>query len=165
PATGTMWITDHGPRGGDELNRVLRGGNYGWPVVSYGIHYDGRVFTTETARVGMTPPDFVWTPSIGTSGLTLYHGDAFPWWRGNALAGGMVGEQLARVTLEGPRAVGEEKLLSGVLGRIRDVRTGPDGLVYLALEGLGRGALSPIVRLEPVQSDIEPPHPTRTPGG
>lgn len=157
PETGTLWITDHGPRGGDELNRVVRAGNYGWPVLTYGIHYDGRVITDETERPGMISPDFVWVPSIGTSGLTLYRGDRFPWWRGNALAGGMVGEQLARVTLGTGRALGEEKLLAGAVGRIRDVRTGPDGLVYLALEGLGRGALSPIVRLEPVESDIQSP--------
>ncbi len=157
PATGELWITDHGPRGGDELNRVVRAGNYGWPVLTYGIHYDGRVITDETERPGMISPDFVWVPSIGTSGLTLYRGDRFPWWRGNALAGGMVGEQLARVTLGAGRALGEEKLLAGALGRIRDVRTGPDGLVYLALEGLGRGALSPIVRLEPMESDIQSP--------
>ena len=164
PETGDLWITDHGPRGGDELNRVDRAGNYGWPVLTYGIHYDGRVITDETERPGMVSPHFVWVPSIGTSGLTLYRGDRFPWWRGNALAGGMVGEQLARVTLGEGRALGEEKLLSGVLGRIRDVRTGPDGLVYLALEGLGRGALSAIVRLEPVDSDIQPP-PTSSEGG
>lgn len=163
--TGELWITDHGPRGGDELNRVVRAGNYGWPVVTYGIHYDGRVITDETTRADMVSPDFVWVPSIGTSGLTLYDGDAFPWWHGDALAGGMVGEQLARVIREGSRAVGEEKLLHGVLGRIRDVRTGPDGLVYLALEGLGRGARSPIVRLEPVVSEIESPPPALTNNG
>jgi glucose/arabinose dehydrogenase len=165
PGTGALWITDHGPRGGDELNRVIRGGNYGWPVLTYGIHYDGRVITGETERVGMVTPHYVWVPSIGTSGLTLYRGDSFPWWRGNALAGGMVGEQLARIALGDGRALGEEKLLVGVLGRIRDVRTGPDGLVYLALEGLGRGALSPIVRLEPMESDIEPPPTGRFQGG
>ena len=163
--TGQLWITDHGPRGGDELNRVVRGGNYGWPVLTYGIHYDGRVITRETERAGMVSPDYVWVPSIGTSGLTLYRGDAFPWWRGNALAGGMVGEQLARIILGDARALGEEKLLVGVLGRIRDVRTGPDGYVYLALEGLGRGALSPIVRLEPVESDMESPPGGRSEGG
>jgi len=158
PHTGSLWITDHGPRGGDELNQVVRGGNYGWPVVSHGVHYNGVVFTTETSRPGMESPRWIWTPSIGTSGLTLYDGDAFPWWRGNAFAGGLVGEQLGRITLEGGSdVVSEETLLSGVLGRIRDVRTGPDGFLYLAIEGLGRGALTDVVRMEPVEGAVRPP--------
>jgi len=166
PRTGALWITDHGPRGGDELNQVVRGGNYGWPVVSYGVHYNGEVFTTETTRPGMESPRWTWIPSIGTSGLTFYEGDAFPWWRGNAFAGGLVGEQLGRITLEGGSdAVSEETLLSGVLGRIRDVRTGPDGLLYLAIEGLGRGALTDVVRMEPVAGEVRPPPSSATKQG
>lgn len=155
PSTGDVWSNEHGPRGGDELNLISGGRNYGWPVVSRGINYDGTVYTTDASGDGVESPRFVWTPSIGASGMMIYRGDAFPWWRGSAFVGGMVGEQLARVTLEGTDALGVETLLEGELGRIRDVREGPDGLVYLALEHAEN--LTPVVRLEPVASDVMPP--------
>ena len=155
PGTGNVWSNEHGPRGGDELNLISGGGNYGWPVVSHGINYDGTVYTAEAYGEGVESPRFVWTPSIGISGMMIYRGDAFPWWKGSAFAGGMVGEQLARVTLEGVDALGVETLLHGELGRIRDVREGPDGLIYLALEHAEE--LTAIVRLEPVASDVMPP--------
>ena len=166
PLTGDVWANEHGPRGGDELNLIVGGANYGWPVVSHGINYDGTVFTNETQRSGLESPRFVWTPSIGVSGMMIYRGDRFPWWRGNAFVGGLVGQQLARVTLagqgeaqgegqdEGRGAVSLETLLEGELGRIRDVREGPDGLIYLALEHIEE--LTAVVRLEPVPNDIEP---------
>lgn len=154
PLTGAVWANEHGPRGGDELNLIVGGANYGWPVVSHGINYDGTVFTNERHRAGLESPRFVWTPSIGVSGMMIYRGDSFPWWRGNAFVGGLVGQQLARVTLEGQNAVSLETLLEGELGRIRDVREGPDGFIYLALEHLEE--LSAVVRLEPVANDIEP---------
>ena len=153
--TGDLWSNEHGPRGGDELNLVARGGNYGWPVVSHGINYDGTVYTTEASRPGVESPRFVWVPSIGISGMMIYRGDEFPWWRGSAFVGGMVGQQLGRVTLEGTDALGVETLLQGELGRIRDVREGPDGLIYLALEHAEE--LTAVVRLEPVASDVMPP--------
>lgn len=156
PITGEVWANEHGPRGGDELNLIARGGNYGWPVVSHGIHYNGSVFTTEMYRKGMESPVFVWIPSIGSSGLMIYSGDKFPWWQGSAFVGGMVGEQLARVSLAGQRAISEETLLGGVLGRIRDVRQGPDGFIYLALEDDKR-LLTEVVRLEPVAGEVAPP--------
>lgn len=156
PVTGEVWATEHGPRGGDELNLIVRGGNYGWPVVSYGIHYNGSVFTKEMYRKGIEAPVFVWIPSIGTSGLMIYSGDKFPWWQGSVFVGGMVGERLMRVTLAGQRAVSEETLLGGVLGRIRDVRQGPDGFIYLAIEDDKR-LLTEVVRLEPVAGDVAPP--------
>ena len=152
PGTGDVWSNEHGPRGGDELNLIAGGGNYGWPVVSHGINYDGTVYTTDASGDGMESPRFVWTPSIGISGMMIYRGDAFPWWKGSAFVGGMVGEQLARVTLEGTDALGVETLLHGELGRIRDVREGPDGLIYLALEHAED--LTAVVRLEPVASDV-----------
>ena len=158
PVTGDVWSNEHGPRGGDELNLIVSGRNYGWPVVSFGINYDGRVITPDTQRPGMESPRFVWLPSIGTSGLMFYSGDRFPWWRGSAFVGGLVGEQIARVSLSGGIAVTEETLLGGVLGRVRDVRQGPDGLIYLALEGdRGGSPLADVVRLEPSAGDVAPP--------
>lgn len=155
PGTGEVWSNEHGPRGGDELNLISGGGNYGWPVASHGINYDGTVYTTDASGEGMESPRFVWTPSIGISGMMIYRGDAFPWWKGSAFVGGMVGEQLGRVILEGTDALGVETLLPGELGRIRDVREGPDGLIYLALEHAED--LTAVVRLEPVASDVMPP--------
>jgi glucose/arabinose dehydrogenase len=155
PASGRIWLTEHGPRGGDELNLVARGANYGWPVVSYGVHYDGKVFTTETSRVGLASPVLAWVPSIGVSGLMVYAGDKFPWWTGSLFAGGLVGERLDRITLDGDRAVSQEVLLASRIGRIRDVRQGPDGFIYLALEEMSQP--SAVVRLEPVPNDIAGP--------
>ena len=155
PGTGDVWSNEHGPRGGDELNLIAGGGNYGWPVVSHGINYDGTAYTKDASGDGMESPRFVWTPSIGISGMMIYRGDAFPWWKGSAFAGGMVGEQLARVILEGTDALGVETLLHGELGRVRDVREGPDGLIYIALEHAEE--LTAVVRLEPVASDVMPP--------
>jgi glucose/arabinose dehydrogenase len=154
PETGDIWLNEHGPRGGDELNLILPGRNYGWPVVSLGINYDGTLITEHTDLAWMESPRFAWIPSLGTSGTMVYRGDAFPWWRGNVFVGGMAGAQLARVTFEGHVALSGEALLEGVLGRIRDVREGPDGFIYLAVEGDG---LTEIVRLEPMPSDMEPP--------
>ena len=158
PVTGELWSNEYGPRGGDELNRVVKGGNYGWPVVSYGIHYDGSVFTTETARQEMKSPSYTWIPSIAASGLMFYSGDRFPWWNGNAFVGGLAGEQLSRVSLvDDGTAVSEETLLKGVLGRIRDVRQGPDGFIYLATEKVGGDGRSLLARLEPVADDVQLP--------
>lgn len=156
PATGDVWASEHGPRGGDELNRVVRAGNYGWPVVSYGIHYNGSIFTRETAREGFESPVHVWLPSIGTSGLMVYSGDRFPWWRGSLFAGGMVGKRLARLTFAGSRVISEEVLLPGTVGRIRDVRQGPDGLIYLAIEDDVR-PLTEVIRLEPMPGQVALP--------
>lgn len=158
PETGEVWSNEHGPRGGDELNRIVRGRNYGWPITSHGIHYDGRIITMDEEHEGIEAPRYVWVPSIGISGLMFYSGDAFPWWRGNAFVGGMVGAQLGRVSLSGTTAISEETLLGGVLGRIRDVREGPDGFIYLAIEAESGGVpLTDVVRLEPAQTDVVPP--------
>ena len=157
PVSGEVWSNEHGPRGGDELNLIVGGENYGWPLVSHGIHYDGTVFTTETQRRGMESPRFAWIPSIGASGLMIYSGEQFPWWKGSVFVGGLVGQQLARISFDGHRAVSEETLLEGVLGRIRDVRQGPDGFIYLALEGPEGKPMTRIVRLEPVAGDVAPP--------
>jgi glucose/arabinose dehydrogenase len=145
--TGNLWSTEHGPRGGDELNVIRAGRNYGWPVITFGVNYSGTTITRDTAREGMEQPAHYWVPSIATSGLALYTGAAFPAWQGSLLAGGLAGEQVARLTLAGERVTAEETLLRGQLGRIRDVRVGPDGFVYLAIDrGGGPGS---VVRLEP----------------
>ena len=148
PETGDVWLTEHGPQGGDELNLVLPGLNYGWPVVGYGVNYrSGSAIHEGTHREGTEPPVHFWVPSIATSGLLIYTGDRFPEWRGNMFVGGMAGEQLARLTMDGQQVEIEETLVHG-MGRIRDVRQGPDGYIYLAIDD-SEGAPTPIVRLEP----------------
>ncbi len=149
PETGDVWATEHGPQGGDELNLILPGRNYGWPVIGYGVNYgSGAAIHGGTHREGMEQPARIWVPSIATSGLVVYTGDRFPGWRGSLFSGGMAGEQLARLTLDGTRVTAEETLVRG-MGRIRDVRQGPDGYLYLAIDDR-RGAPTAIVRLEPV---------------
>ena len=148
PETGDVWINEHGPQGGDELNLVLPGRNYGWPVIGYGANYgSGSVIHEAARREGMEQPVHYWVPSIATSGLLFYTGDRFPAWRGSAFVGGLAGEQLARLTLDGRRVTSEETLLEGI-GRIRDVRQGPDGYIYLAIDDRG-GDATRVVRLEP----------------
>ena len=149
PETGALWETEHGPQGGDELNLVLPGRNYGWPVVGYGVNYDtGLAIHEGTQREGMESPVHFWVPSIATAGVMFYTGDAFPRWRGNAFVSGLSGQQLARLVLEGQQVVAEETLVRG-LGRIRDVKQGPDGFIYLAVEGRRNQPPTSIVRLEP----------------
>jgi glucose/arabinose dehydrogenase len=149
PATGNIWSTEHGPQGGDEVNLIVPGANYGWPVVGYGVNYgSGEAIHEGTIREGMTNPVHVWVPSIGASGLEVYRGDAFPAWRGSLLAGGLAGEQVVRLTMDG-EAVTNVELLAQRIGRIRDVREGPDGFLYLAVESRS-GEPTAIVRLEPV---------------
>ena len=148
PTTGDVWATEHGPQGGDELNLIRKGLNYGWPVIGFGVNYrTGLAIHSGTTRQGMESPVNVWVPSIGVSGMMIYTGDKFPEWKGSVFAGGMVGEQLARLTLDGQRAEVAEVLARRV-GRIRDVRQGPDGLIYLAIDNR-QGAPTPIVRLVP----------------
>lgn len=147
-ADGTLLATEHGPQGGDELNVIEPGKNYGWPVVGYGVNYrTGSAIHGGTHKEGTEQPIHIWVPSIGTSGLMVYTGTRFPAWRGNLFAGGMAGEQLVRLTLDGKRVTGTE-LLAQRIGRIRDVRQGPDGLIYLAIDHR-QGQPTPIVRLEP----------------
>ncbi len=151
PATGDLWADEHGPQGGDELNLILPGRNYGWPVVGYGVNYgSGTAIHEGTRRDGMESPIHFWVPSIATAGLLIYTGDRFPEWRGNMFVGGMAGQQLARLTMDGQKVEIEETLVHG-LGRIRDVRQGPDGYIYLAIDDR-RGAPTSVVRLEPVEN-------------
>jgi len=151
PLTGALWESEHGPQGGDELNLIEPALNYGWPVIGFGVNYgSGAPIHESSEHEDMEQPIHHWTPSIATSGLMIYTGDAFPNWQGDFFIGGLAGQQLARVTLDGTEFVSEETLLAG-FGRIRDVRQGPDGFIYLAIDP-ARGAAAgptPIVRLEP----------------
>jgi glucose/arabinose dehydrogenase len=150
PETGDVWANEHGPQGGDELNRIQPGRNYGWPVIGFGVNYQtGLAIHAGTHREGMEQPAHVWVPSIGISGMMIYTGERFPQWKGNIFAGGMVGQQLARLTLNGQRVISEETLVQQ-MGRIRDVRQGPDGYIYLAIEDRD-GKPTPILRMEPVE--------------
>lgn len=148
PETGEVWLNEHGPQGGDELNRALPGRNYGWPVVGYGVQYGGAVIHASTSRPGMEEPIHYWVPSVATSGLLYYTGEAFPRWRGSFFNGGLAGEVLARVVVRDGKVVETEDLLRNRVGRIRDVRQGPDGFVYLLIDDPDGDPFS-IVRLEP----------------
>jgi len=146
PQTGVPWTHEHGPQGGDEVNVIRAGANYGWPVITYGVQYViGTQIGEGTAKPGMAQPLHKWVPSIAPSGMTFYTGDKFPKWRGDLFVGALKAQLLVRLELEGEKVVREERLLEGVLGRIRDVRAGPDGLLYL-LTDESRGVLA---RLEP----------------
>jgi len=158
PETGDLWQNEHGPQGGDELNLIESGRNYGWPVVGYGVNYrTGSRIHPGTLMDGMKPPTHIWVPSIGVSGMLFYTGDAFPEWRGDMLVGGLSGRRLVRLRLEGREVTQEETILQGIggipdIGRVRDVRQGPDGLIYLAIDGETRdtdGPATGIVRLVP----------------
>ena len=150
PETGDVFANEHGPQGGDEVNLIQPGKNYGWPVIGFGVNYTtGKAIHEGTHREGMEQPVHVWVPSIGISGMMFYTGDKFPLWKGNMFVGGMVGEQLARLTLKGGRVVNEETLVQG-MGRIRDVRQSPDGYIYLVTDHRD-GKPTPIYRLEPVE--------------
>ncbi len=149
PATGNVWTNEHGPQGGDELNLDRAGKNYGWPVVGFGVNYTtGKAIHAGTIREGMEQPLHIWVPSIGISGAMWYTGERFPQWKGQLFTGGLAGEQLGRVTVAGDKVLSRETLLPGV-GRIRDVRQGPDGYIYLVTEDRD-GKPTPVVRLEPV---------------
>ena len=154
PETGDVWLNEHGPQGGDELNLVRPGLNYGWPVVGFGVNYrTGIAIHGATHQDGMEPPVHIWVPSIGVTGMLFYTGAAFPDWRGDMIVASLRGEQLVRLTLDGQQVAREETLISG-MGRIRDVRQGPEGIIYLAMDGDARGFdgdPTPIVRLIPTR--------------
>lgn len=148
PGTDELWESEHGPRGGDELNRIRAGANYGWPVISWGIDYDGTPVGQGLREApGMEQPVHYWVPSIATSGLSFYDGTEFPGWRGSAFVGGLAGTHLARLGLDGDEVVEREILLSEMGQRIRDVRQGPDGLLYVLVDS-GR---APLWRIEPAE--------------
>jgi glucose/arabinose dehydrogenase len=132
PETGKLWIHEHGPQGGDELNVIAAGINYGWPVITYGKEYgSGDDIGEGSHKTGMQQPLHYWVPSIAPSGMAFYSGDKFPDWQGDLFIGSLKFRLLVRLQLQGTKVVSEERLLEDVLGRIRDVRNGPDGYLYL----------------------------------
>jgi glucose/arabinose dehydrogenase len=132
PADGRLWTHEHGPQGGDEINLPEPAVNYGWPVITYGVNYGiGTPIGEGTSRPGMAQPIYQWTPSIAPSGMAFYDGDAFPAWRGDLFVGSLKFRLLVRLEIDGNQVVNEERLLQDELGRIRDVRQGPDGYLYL----------------------------------
>lgn len=143
PETGELWEHEHGPRGGDEINIIRAGNNYGWPVISFGVNYNGTSFTDDTARAGMEQPEWYWDPSIAPSGMTFVTSDKFPEWQGDILVGSLKFGYVMRVNLENGKVVGEEKLFEDI-GRVRDVNEGPDGNIYVSTEtGNGIVMISP----------------------
>jgi glucose/arabinose dehydrogenase len=134
PASGRLWEHEHGPRGGDEVNIIDKGKNYGWPVVGYGIDYSGAKIHESTHKEGMEQPVWYWVPSIAPSGMAFYTGSLFPSWRGNLFAGALAGQILVRLSLEGEKVLTQERLLAQLHERIRDVRQGPDGALWLATD-------------------------------
>ena len=146
PASGDLWEIEHGPRGGDEVNIIGKGKNYGWPVIGYGIDYSGEKIHDSTSRDGMEQPIKYWVPSIAPSGMTFYTAKLFPKWTGSLFTGALAGAMLVRLTLNGNAVTGEERLLQNLNERIRDVRQGPDGALWLLTDNsAGR-----ILRVSPV---------------
>ena len=145
PLTGEIWESEHGPRGGDEINLIERGKNYGWPVITHGMNYSGTPITEKTEMEGMEQPKLHWTPSIAVCGIDFYEGDIFPEWQHDLFAGGLASEELHRLQIENGEVVRSSIVMKGA-GRVRDVASGPDGYLYLVLNGPDR-----IVRLVPAE--------------
>jgi len=146
PQTGILWTQEHGPQGGDEVNLIRPGTNYGWPIITYGVNYgSGTKIGEGTHKEGMAQPIHTWVPSIAPSGMLFYTGDKFPHWQGNLLIGALKDQMLVRLELEGEKVITEERMLKKTLGRIRDIRQGPAGYIYL-LTDHDNGKL---VRLKP----------------
>jgi glucose/arabinose dehydrogenase len=145
PVTGELWETEHGPRGGDELNLIRRGANYGWPVITYGMDYNGSPISALTAKEGMEQPITHWTPSIAVCALAFYTGDRFPRWKNQTFVTALAQQELRRVVIDGHNVTKQEVLFKD-LGRVRDVATGPDGFLYVILNQPDR-----IIRLEPAE--------------
>jgi aldose sugar dehydrogenase len=148
PANGDLWETEHGPRGGDELNRIEKGKNYGWPVVTFGMNYDGTPVSPITHKDGMEPPIMQWTPSIATCPIMFYSGDRFPAWKNHLFVGSLAQQEFLRFEVNGDKVQNESRVFKN-LGRVRDIQTSPDGLIYVALEVPGRPGR--IIRLVPAE--------------
>jgi len=144
PVTGGLWETEHGPKGGDEVNIIRRGKNYGWPEITFGINYNGTIITKDTAKAGMEQPVTYWVPSIAPCGMSFVTSSFYPEWKNNLLVGSLKFQYVVRCELKGNKIVHQEKILEG-LGRVRCIRQGPDGYIYVSAEGYGK-----IVKLVPV---------------
>lgn len=142
PETGKIWDHEHGPKGGDEINIIEKGANYGWPVITYGINYSGTPITDKTEMDGMKQPIHYWVPSIAPSGMAFVTSDKYDDWKGSLLVGSLSFQYLERLVMDGNKVLSREKLMDAV-GRVRDVREGPDGLIYVAIEGKGIYKLVP----------------------
>lgn len=142
PKTGEIWIHEHGPKGGDEINIIQKGKNFGWPKISYGINYSGTKFTEHTSLPDMEQPLFYWTPSIAPSGMTFVTSDIYPEWKYNLLVGSLKFKYLERLEFKNNKVIKREKLFEG-MGRVRNVRQGPDGYIYIAIEGVGIVKINP----------------------
>lgn len=142
PDSREVWVHEHGPRGGDEINIVKKAANYGWPVITYGINYNGTEITDQRSKPGMEQPLYYWLPSIAPSGFAVLSGDVYPEWKGDLLIGSLKFSYLEKLSLKNNKVVKREKLMDGV-GRVRNVIIGPDGLIYAGLDGQG------IVRIVP----------------
>lgn len=145
PVTGDLWETEHGPRGGDELNIIRPGVNYGWPVITYGMDYSGAPISALTAKEGLEQPVIHWTPSIAVCGIAFYTGEKFARWRNNLFVTSLAAQEFRRVVIEGKKVVSQELLFKSI-GRIRDVANGPDGFLYVVLNNPGK-----VIRLEPAE--------------
>lgn len=143
PITGDIWDNEHGPRGGDEINIIKKGANYGWPLVTFGINYGGTPITDKTEMSGMEQPIHYWVPSIAPSGMEFVTTDKYKNWKGSLLVGSLAFQYLERLVMDGNKVIAREKLMDG-LGRVRAVKQGPDGFIYVAVEGKGIYKLIPI---------------------
>lgn len=150
PVTGELWATEHGARGGDELNLIRRGRNYGWPVITYGMNDNGTPITDRTAQEGMEQPVVYWTPSIAVCAIEFYTGDKFPHWKNHLFATALAGRHLRRLVLEGDQVTHQEVLFRD-FGRVREVVTGPDGFLYIALNAEFKDSPGQIIRLVPAR--------------
>lgn len=148
PGTREIWAHEHGARGGDEINVLRPGANFGWPLVTFGIDYSGDSISSQTARSGLAPPRFYWVPSIAPSGMDFYGGDRFPEWRGDLFVGALAARALYRLDIADGQIVGQEILLAERKERIREVRAGPDGLLYILTDA----ADGKLLRLEPLET-------------
>lgn len=151
PVTHEIWEAEHGPRGGDELNFIREGANYGWPLTTYGVNYDGTPISDRTSAPNSAEPARHWTPSIATSQVAFYTGDQFPEWKGNLFLGSLAMQKLIRFKVDGDHVIEEEEIFSH-LGRVREIKTGPDGYLYIALEQIGTTS-GRLVRLVPAESE------------
>ena len=142
PETGAIWTHEHGPKGGDEINIIKKGKNYGWPIITYGINYSGTPITDVTEMEGMEQPLYYWVPSIAPSGMAFVTSSVYPQWKGSLLVGSLSFQYLERLEIKDNKVVSREKLLVAI-GRVRNVVQGPDGYIYVAIEGTG------IVKLVP----------------